>query len=108
MWQLARRHGVTVDELARWNGISSRAPLRVGQRLVVRNGTVIDRTAVSLIDTERKIVYTVRRGDTLAGISKRYNVPVSQLQKWNGLEKKTRLRAGQRLTVHIDMLADAH
>lgn len=108
LWQLARRHGVTVDELARWNGISSRAPLRVGQRLVVRNGTVIDRTAVSLIDTERKIVYTVRRGDTLAGISKRYNVPVSQLQKWNGLEKKTRLRAGQRLTVHIDMLADAH
>ncbi len=35
LWAIANRHGLTVDDLARNNGIDPARPLRVGQRLVV-------------------------------------------------------------------------
>lgn len=33
LWSIARRYGVTVDELKRWNGISDHRAVRVGQKL---------------------------------------------------------------------------
>lgn len=35
LWRIARRHGTSVAELARWNALSQRAVLRPGQRLVI-------------------------------------------------------------------------
>src|SRR3569832_1226317 len=105
MWCIARRYGLSAQELAELNDIDSRAALRPGQKLLVAGTLTVAHT--SLIDTRRKIVYTVRKGDTLARVSKRYDVSVQQLRKWNKLNKKTsRLRAGRQLTVYVDMLAD--
>jgi LysM repeat protein/lysophospholipase L1-like esterase len=42
--------------------------------------------------------YTVRSGDNLGSISKRYGVTVSDLQRWNNLSS-TRIYAGQKLIV---------
>jgi len=36
---IARRYGVTVAQLASWNGISANRVLRIGQRLTIRKGT---------------------------------------------------------------------
>ena len=106
LWSIARRYGLSTQELAELNDIDSRAALRPGQKLLVAGTSAVANT--SLIDTRRKIVYTVRKGDTLARVSKRYDVSVQQLRKWNKLNKKTsRLRAGRQLTVYVDMLADA-
>jgi membrane-bound lytic murein transglycosylase D len=33
LWEIARRHGVTVSELSRWNKIDARRPIRPGLRL---------------------------------------------------------------------------
>jgi len=35
---IARRYGVTVTQLLRWNDLSSKNVLRIGQRLVIRRG----------------------------------------------------------------------
>ncbi len=45
-----------------------------------------------------KVYHTVRRGDTLGAIAKRYGVSVRQVQQLNGLRSST-IRAGQRLRV---------
>lgn len=42
--------------------------------------------------------YTVKRGDTLHRISRRFGVSLSQLRSWNGLWTD-HLRVGQRLTI---------
>ncbi len=42
--------------------------------------------------------YTVRRGDTLSGIARRFGVSVKQIQAWSGL-RTTLIRPGQRLVV---------
>ncbi|MBM7570430.1 C40 family peptidase [Aquibacillus albus] len=45
--------------------------------------------------------YTVIAGDTLWGISKKYDVSVSQLKKWNNLSSNT-LQIGQSLNVKVE------
>ena len=86
--QIANRHGVSSSELQRWNSLSGTV-IRPGQTLTIhRDGSAPD-----------YIVYRVRNGDTLGGIARRHGVSVSQLQQWNNLSG-TRIRAGQRLTIH--------
>lgn len=43
--------------------------------------------------------YTVKKGDTLGGIARRYHVTVAQLMRWNGIRNAKALRIGQRLRV---------
>ena len=44
--------------------------------------------------------YTVRDGDSLWTIAKRYGVTVSELRQWNGLGSNSRLRIGQKLVIY--------
>jgi murein DD-endopeptidase MepM/ murein hydrolase activator NlpD len=44
-------------------------------------------------------VYTVRRGDTLSKISKKYNISIASLCKDNAIRKNSTLRIGQKLIV---------
>ena len=44
-------------------------------------------------------VYTVKRGDTLNAIARRYRVTTAQLMRWNGIKDPRKLREGQRLRI---------
>jgi membrane-bound lytic murein transglycosylase D len=46
-----------------------------------------------------RIVYRVRRGDTLTGIAQQFSVTVAQLRKWNGI-RSSLLQIGQRITIY--------
>lgn len=48
-----------------------------------------------------RIVYTVRTGDTLGRIAVRYNVTVTQLQRWNNI-RGSRIRVNERLAIYSD------
>ena len=43
--------------------------------------------------------HTVKKGDTLSAISKKYGCSVQQLMKWNNLKNANALRIGQKLKV---------
>ena len=86
--QIANRHGVSVSELQRWNSLS-------GTRIRPRQTLTIHRDG----SAPAYIVYRVRSGDTLGGIANRHGVSVRNLRQWNSLSS-TRIRPGQRLTVH--------
>jgi len=101
LWSISRRYDMSVAELARVNGISTRSILRPGQRLSVRPPVSGMVTQVAASGTTRQIAYKVRRGDTLSGIARRFEVTVRDLMAWNGMQN-TSIRAGQRLTVHVD------
>jgi membrane-bound lytic murein transglycosylase D len=49
--------------------------------------------------TETRIVYRVRRGDTLAEIAQKYSVSVSDLKEWNNL-RGSRIYSGQKLYLY--------
>lgn len=111
LWEIARRFGVGVTTLAKWNGMAPRDTLRPGQKLVIWTR---DKTVVSALNpvnfshpfeetTRRRIGYTVRRGDSLARISQRFRVSVENLKRWNNLDGKKYLQPGQRLTLYVDV-----
>jgi membrane-bound lytic murein transglycosylase D len=59
------------------------------------------RTAVAQIDDKtpkRQMVYVVRKGDTLAGVARKFGVSTQDVKEWNHL-RSSRLRRGQRLVV---------
>jgi membrane-bound lytic murein transglycosylase D len=48
-----------------------------------------------------KITYTVRKGDTLFGIARRFKVDVARLRQWNKLGEKDALKPGQDIIVAL-------
>lgn len=48
----------------------------------------------------KKLVYTVRRGDTLFTVAQRYKVRMSALMKWNRIKRGHLLKVGERLTIY--------
>ncbi|MHB8764242.1 MAG: lytic transglycosylase domain-containing protein, partial [Deferrisomatales bacterium] len=88
---IARRHGVSTDELLRWNGMDRKSILRPGERFVL--GPVAgERLAAARF-------HVVREGETLWGISRRYGVSLEDLQRRNDLPAGAVLRPGDRLVL---------
>jgi membrane-bound lytic murein transglycosylase D len=100
LWGVARKHGVSVPELASANGLSSQSQLTAGARLKIPGGGAGPASGAGPEST--RITYKVRRGDTLSEIAERFDVSVRQLMSWNQLRQSSSLRAGQRIVVYVD------
>ena len=108
LWTISRKFNVNYRSLAKWNGLAPKDTLRTGQKLVVwTKGNSIQRAAFSPHSNKlvtQKINYKVRRGDSLARISNKFNVGINDLKKWNRkLSKQKYLQPGQRLTLYVDV-----
>ncbi|AKG05171.1 polysaccharide deacetylase [Salimicrobium jeotgali] len=94
LYSLARRYGTTVDALMKNNNISDARMLRIGQVLHLSgsgNGTVDPPAS--------QTSYTIKRGDTLYSIARRYNVSVSNLASHNNISNPAYIRTGQVLKI---------
>ncbi len=114
MWDIARAFGTSVSSLRAMNSIGSSARIYVGQRLKIpatatklasRNTTTpavgsTSRSAPSVSSRSSATrSYTVRRGDTLWEIARKYGMTTSQLRALNGLGRSSRIYPGQKLTI---------
>jgi membrane-bound lytic murein transglycosylase D len=96
----ARRHGMPVSTLARLNNLGAQDTLVKGQRLVIKASArrLRDEGVVS----GRRLLYTVRSGDTVYSISRQFQVSVSKLKTWNGLNEHHQIKAGKRIVMYVD------
>jgi membrane-bound lytic murein transglycosylase D len=94
---LADRYGVTEQQLRSWNGLGRGGRIRAGQRLRVapRGGS----TTSSSASGERSRTHTVRRGETLTALARRYGVSVQALRAVNGLSDSEDIRAGATIRI---------
>lgn len=87
---IAKRFGMKTADVRRVNRLKSNT-IRVGQRL-----------KLEVRDVQRRKIrarnYTVRAGDTLYSIAKKFNVSVSHLRDTNGLDD-LQLKPGQKLRI---------
>jgi membrane-bound lytic murein transglycosylase D len=122
---IARKLKVSRADLAEANYLSVTSKVTAGQQLIIPRAPTlllaartdnpvpllepqsVDAVAavatISNVDpsaspTASKLVYRVKRGDTLASIARVYQTSVASLKKWNGLQMNT-VRIGQRLTI---------
>ncbi len=94
-------------ELAAWNGVAPRDTLSIGQKLVVWSKQPLPGNAISSANTTRKLRYTVRNGDSLALIASRFRITVSDLVRWNKINKDKYLQPGQKLTMYVDVTSQS-
>jgi membrane-bound lytic murein transglycosylase D len=97
LFWIANRYGVTVEQLRAWNGLSG-SYIRPGQSLVVRY-TPVKTASASDEGNGKKIIYHVRKGDTLYQIANSYNTDVNSLKRWNNLDSGD-IMPGDRLTIY--------
>lgn len=112
--KIARRSGVPLAQLKSWNRLTDRSRLRIGQVLRVGPGKQLTTTAKSsskkkssqvarqaATSAGNKIVYTVKKGDTVYKIARQYAVNPAQVLAWNGLGNDHTLQPGQSLTLRV-------
>ena len=93
---IADKYGMSISELKSINNLESDV-IVPGQKLML-SGDAVVKTKSSASNAK---IHTVKKGETLATISSKYGVSVSNLQKWNGL-KSDKLLVGQSLKVSGD------
>jgi len=108
---IAVRVGVSAEHLREANRIPRKHRLAAGSTILIpRDETMTDdvapeqlAAALSLLperSAQRLITYRVRRGDTLAGVARRYHVSTDELVELNRLRSRD-LFAGQRLNIAV-------
>ena len=100
-WKIARHYGVQTRDVARWNSLGTTDTLRVGQKLVIWSKA--QKTAHSSRQVIRKLGYKVRNGDSLARIAQKFNIKISDIESWNGINRKKYLQPGQSLKLYVDI-----
>ena len=110
LYALAKKHGLSVSEMAALNGLMEPYQLSVGQKLLLKSKTEPVETAdVLQVNKPKNMVQTttrvelqeivVARGDTLYSISRKYSIPVNDLAVMNKLTPPFELSVGQKLRV---------
>jgi len=102
--KIAERYGVGVSQIKRWNGLRSNN-LRIGQRLTIyprkpyiaENASKGSGAKSSGTTVASSKIHTVRSGDSLWTISKKYpGVSIENLREWNSISGNN-LKPGTKL-----------
>ena len=89
LWGISNQFGVSVTELARLNNVTADT-LQIGQILTIPNN--------SGTNPSNMFIYTVKSGDSLYTIAKKYNTTVNAIIDINSLNS-TLLKIGQQLRI---------
>ncbi|MDP2879583.1 MAG: LysM peptidoglycan-binding domain-containing protein, partial [Sulfuricella sp.] len=119
---IAKRHKISATQIKALNNLRSNR-LSNGQKLVIRQETLAKRKlaavkgkpvkqaaankakpvelAAANSEKRNQRYYTVRRGDTVASIAKRFNVATNDIQRWNNISGKRGLAPGDKVTLML-------
>ena len=105
-WSIAQRNNIDVKTLMRLNGKRPGQTLMPGERLVVANAATsgsrnnrAGRNNPVESGSVQRVTHTVRSGDTLSSIARRYGVTAGQIAAWNDIKVAGVLRPGQKLAI---------
>ena len=86
--KIANKYGTTYQKLATYNGISNPNKINVGQVIKIPTSS-----------TSKITTYTVKNGDTLSAIAKKYNTTYQKIAKDNNIKDPNKIHVGQKLVI---------
>lgn len=112
---IASRNGVPVEAILAMNEIHSVRALKPGTELIIperAGGSSPARASRFIASAEassapraprghKAVMHVVQSGDTLYGISRRYEVGVDQIKRWNSIHRAKNLRPGSRIKLYV-------
>jgi membrane-bound lytic murein transglycosylase D len=105
---VARRYGTTPEVIAELNHLGIKDGIKGKILTVPVKGAALDGRVAEETSPggkggqngkEFNKYYTVKKGDTLASLARRFNVSTSILTAWNNLKEKVALRPGKRIII---------
>jgi len=121
LWEISRQYKVKQRDLAKWNQIELDAVLQSGQKIVlftpVKNRTKkrkqalktkispspkpLEATLSAKKTSIKRVNYEVRQGDSLPGLSSKFNVTINEIRRWNDMAKNQFLTPGQNIRFYL-------
>ena len=93
---IATRHGVTVNQLKQWNGLTSNN-IRVGQKLKLNSSS--SASSASASSSGDYSTYTVKSGDSLYSIAKNYSgISAQDIMNFNGMSSSN-IKPGMKIKI---------
>ncbi|MCC4275419.1 MAG: lytic transglycosylase [Marinomonas sp.] len=105
LWSIAKKYNTDTKTLARWNSMGLADPLFPGKKLVVWMKPETSSSKSSTRSVVKRVVYTIRSGDSLAVVANKFNVRVSDIRKWNpkvGSQKY--VQPGDKVTLLVNVV----
>lgn len=110
LWTIARKHGLSVKELAAANKLRSDTTLKLGQKVIIPGKAAAATSAASAAPARASttpaptapttsITHVIKPGETLGAIAKKYQVKVGDIATANNIGDPTKIRAGQSLKI---------
>ena len=99
---IARGYGLSLQELAAYNGIVNPNLVYVGQQIVIPSSGMAPQTLAPAAAGELPNgdgYYTVARGDTLSQVAKNHGMTTADLMRLNGVANPNSIWVGQELRV---------
>tara|TARA_Y100000589_G_scaffold29326_1_gene24436 strand:- start:6014 stop:7501 length:1488 start_codon:yes stop_codon:yes gene_type:complete len=101
---IAQRYNVRVSDIREWNDLSSKKYIHPGQKLVIfakKNPSATNGYTITEEQTYNGyLYYTIRRGDTLWDIAKKYKgVSASDIMKLNHMSARKILKPGMKIKI---------
>ncbi|AJI23124.1 LysM peptidoglycan-binding domain-containing protein [Priestia megaterium] len=84
LFSISQQHNVTVEDLKKWNGLSSTL-IYANQTLQIGSTSTDSSSSSTPTTTSSNHTYTVKSGDTLYRIAKNNGTSVQQLKEWNNI-----------------------
>ena len=106
LYGISRKYNVTMEQMVQANpGIE--AGINIGQVLIIPEGNGVSQASKPAVSTQKEITFhdtivlhTVLDFETLYSISKRFMVPIEELQQFNGLRNQ-KIRQGDVLKIPL-------
>lgn len=101
LYAISRKYGISVNDILEINDLNVDDKISIGQKIYLRdpfreNNYTPRENANSTVDSY--ITYTVKKGDTLYSISRKYGVSIEDILKWNN-KSDYNLKEGEQIRI---------
>jgi LysM repeat protein len=112
---IAQAYGLNVDRILALNGLQVDWPLQIGQKLLIDPGFITPSptprplTPIEKLtpESDGKYYHIVKSGETLYWIAQLYDIRVSDLMVWNGLDNSSVIHPNEKLVLQVTPPATA-